>query len=332
MSGISDFTSGKNKQRAFFIVLMLVVLIVLAVAISCGGTGCQLSILSADILWQLRLPRVLAAFAVGGLLALAGALLQLLLRNPLADPYVLGLSGGAATGAMICSVIMPAGWAAYSLQLGALTGSVLSTVLLFVFARNVLLRHVTLSSVNSGVKLILTGVMISAGFGALITLMLSLLPDQQMRGMMFWLMGELDVVEWIWPAWLILTISSLWAMRNASALNVLAHGEVTAQLLGIPIRRLRIKILLLTSIATAAAVTVAGAIGFIGLVVPHALRLLIGNDQRYLLPASVLAGGITLTLADLLARSVVAPIQLPVGVITALIGVPVFLVLLARSR
>ena len=310
----------------------MIAIAIMAIATACGSMGCALTTDSNDILLQLRLPRVLAAFAVGGLLALAGALLQLLLRNPLADPYVLGLSGGAAAGAMLFTVLMPVAWAAYGLQLGALCGAGLATLLLFILARGVLLRQVSLASTSSGIKLILIGVMISSACGAVITLMLSLLPDQQLRSMVFWLMGDLESVEWSWSAWLILLFSLAWAWRHATALNILAHGEVTAQLLGLPVRRLRIMILLVASVATAAAVTVAGAIGFIGLVVPHALRLVMGNNQHHLLPSSVLVGGIALTLADLFARTIVAPLQLPVGVITALIGVPVFLILLVRSR
>lgn len=321
-----------KHPRLLLLCLVMTAIAVMTIATACGSMGCALTTDTTDLLLQLRVPRVLAAFVVGGLLALAGALLQLLLRNPLADPYVLGLSGGAAAGAMLFTVLMPVAWAAYSLQLGALCGAGLATLLLFILARGVLLRQVSLVSTSSGIKLILIGVMISSACGAVITLMLSLLPDQQLRSMVFWLMGDLESVEWIWPAWVILLFSLSWAWRHATALNILAHGEVTAQLLGLPVRRLRIMILLVASVATAAAVTVAGAIGFIGLVVPHALRLVMGNNQHHLLPASVLVGGIALTLADLFARTIVSPMQLPVGVITALIGVPVFLVLLVRSR
>jgi iron complex transport system permease protein len=321
-----------KHPRLLLLCLVMTAIAVMMIATACGSTGCALNADTTDLLLQLRLPRVFAAFAVGGLLALAGALLQLLLRNPLADPYVLGLSSGAAAGGMLFTVLMPVAWAAYSLQLGALCGAGLATLLLFILARGVLLRQVSLVSTSSGIKLILIGVMISSACGAVITLMLSLLPDQQLRSMVFWLMGDLESVEWIWPAWVILFFSLAWAWRHATALNIMAHGEVTAQLLGLPVRRLRIMILLVASFATAAAVTVAGAIGFIGLVVPHALRLVMGNNQHHLLPASVLVGGIALTLADLFARTIVAPLQLPVGVITALIGVPVFLVLLVRSR
>jgi len=247
------------------------------------------------------------------------------------------VSGGAATGAMAMSWWAPAALAAFGMQLGALAGALLATTLLFGLARRALMSmnpglNPALSASPSGVRLILTGVMISAGFGALMTLFLSLAPDAQLRGMVFWLMGELDTGEFAGAAWVALAVVLVWSVWHANALNVLAHGETTAQLLGVPVRRLRIAALLMASLATASAVAVAGAIGFVGLVVPHALRLVLGNDQRVLLPASVLAGGGALTLADLLARSVVAPVQLPVGVITAIVGVPVFLALLTRSR
>ncbi len=307
-------------------------LIVLWLALKCGSLGCSdFFSLPADIR-GMRVDRASSAFCVGGLLSLAGGLLQLLLRNPLADPYVLGVSGGAAAGALSFSLLLPASAALYSLQSGALLGALLATALLLVLARRSFVNEIALDSGTGGVRLILTGVMISAGFGALIILLLALSPDAQMRGTLFWLMGELDSADFVISAWLVLLVACIWSFNKAAALNVLSHGEVTAHLLGLNVRRLQVSLLLIASVSTAAAVAVAGTIGFIGLVVPHALRLVIGNDQRVLLPASVLTGGIALTLADLLARSIAAPVQLPVGVITAFIGVPVFLVLLARSR
>ncbi len=311
--------------------------VVLGAAVFCGSSGCYLPGAQSDILWQLRFPRSLTAFAVGGLLALAGALMQVLLRNPLADPYVLGVSGGAAAGAMGMMLFAPAGIALWGIQwsthIGALLGALFAIGLLFGLARRALLRLTpAIASSPSGVRLILTGVMIASGFGALMTLILSMAPDTKLRGMIFWLMGDLENSFLYGPAWIALCAGLLWAVVNATRLNVLAHGDAAAQLLGVPVIRLRIMALLVASLATASAVAVAGTIGFVGLVVPHALRLMIGNDQRMLLPASVLAGGSALTLADLVARTVVAPTQLPVGVITALVGVPVFLVLLTRSR
>jgi iron complex transport system permease protein len=307
-------------------------LIVLWLALSCGSLGCSDVFSLPPDIRGMRVDRVLAAFCVGGLLSLAGGLLQLLLRNPLADPYVLGVSGGAAAGALSFSLLLPASAVIYCLQSGALLGALLATALLLVLARRSFVNEIALDSGTGGIRLILTGVMISAGFGALIILLLSLSPDAQMRGTLFWLMGELDSADFVISAWIVLLMACIWSFTKAAALNVLSHGEVTAHLLGLNVRRLQISLLLIASLSTAAAVAVAGTIGFIGLVVPHALRLVIGNDQRVLLPASVLTGGIALTLADLLARSIAAPVQLPVGVITAFIGVPVFLVLLARSR
>ncbi|MFT5588170.1 MAG: iron complex transport system permease protein [Bradyrhizobium sp.] len=318
-----------GSQRAWLILLSMAALTALAMglAVACGSTGCFSG--SADILWALRLPRALSAFAVGGLLALAGALMQVLLRNPLADPYVLGVSGGAAAGAMTAMLLAPAALLAWSAHLGALAGALLATGLLFGLARGAMLH---LSGGSSGIRLILTGVMIAAGFGACMTLMLTLAPDARLRGMIFWLMGDLENNLLYAPACIALLLALVWSCANAARLNVLAHGDAAAQLLGVPVLRLRAVTLLVASVATAAAVAVAGTIGFVGLVVPHALRLLFGNDQRLLLPACALGGGMALVLADLLARTVVAPTQLPVGVITALIGVPVFLFLLQRGR
>jgi iron complex transport system permease protein len=324
-------------RRTYIILSSLALLGMIAVAAStlCGSSGCVASPDFDEMLWQLRFPRTVSAFAVGGLLALSGALMQILLRNPLADPYVLGVSGGAAVGAMGCSLLASAGLLGlgtrWSMHAGALIGALTATGLLFGIARRALLR-IAPDSTGTGVRLILTGVMIAAGFGAFITLMLSMASDTELRGMIFWLMGDLENSILYGPALAVLSIAVCWSVLNASGLNVLAHGDATAQLLGVPVVRLRIMALLVASLATAAAVSVGGTIGFVGLVVPHGLRMIIGNDQRVLLPAAALTGGAILTLADLLARTVVAPIQLPVGVITALVGVPLFLLLLTRGR
>jgi iron complex transport system permease protein len=328
-----------SARRVLIILALLAVLglLALSTAVLCGSSGCFNPSVQADVLWELRLPRVLSAFSVGGLLAFAGALMQVLLRNPLADPYVLGVSGGAATGAMSMMLIAPAALTAvgfqFGVQLGALCGALIAIGLLFGLARGALVQLKPVSAASpSGIRLILTGVMLASGFGALMTLVLSMAPDAQLRGMVFWLMGDLENSQLYGPAWAALALAVAWAVVYAGQLNVLAHGDATAQLLGVPVARLRTMTLFVASLATACAVAAAGTIGFVGLVVPHAMRLLFGNDQRILLPASALAGGTALTLADLLARTVVAPVQLPVGVITALVGVPVFLVLLTRSR
>ncbi len=278
---------------------------------------------AAAIVHDLRLPRVLAAFATGGLLALAGALMQVLLRNPLADPYVLGISGGAAVGAL-GAMLAGLGGAATP---AAFCGALLSTLLVFGLARSGGER-----SPWTATRLLLTGVVVAAGWGALIALMLTLAPDAQVKGMLYWLIGDLSTVSHAWPALLTLGVTLALALPLARDLNVLARGEDVAAALGVAVPRVMLALFALASLATAGAVTTAGSVGFVGLVVPHALRLVVGNDQRVLLPASVLAGGTLLALADTLARTLVAPTQLPVGVITALIGVPVFLFLLSRGR
>ena len=273
----------------------------------------------ASVVRDLRLPRAIAAFAVGGLLAVAGALMQVLLRNPLADPYVLGLSGGAACGALAAMLL---GFAALATP-AAFAGAALSTMLVFGLARG--------RSAWSPTRLLLTGVVVAAGFGALIMLMLALAPDAQVRGMLFWLIGDLSVSTHGERALVALLVVLLLALLFARDATLLARGDATAATLGVNVRVVTLALHVLAAAATAIAVTVAGSVGFVGLVVPHAVRLVIGNDQRFLLPASALAGGALLVIADTLARSIAAPAQLPVGVLTALAGVPIFLYLLRRS-
>ncbi len=326
-------TGPRVKRALRHLLLLLAVAVAAAVlAIGCGSVGCQFGGGPDDpALLLLRVQRASLAFVVGALLTVAGALLQLLLRNPLADPYVLGVSGGAAVGAVAAGLLLPATLQVFGLQAGALGGALLAIVLLFMLAQRSLVAP-PLPTAAPGMRLILTGVMVSTGLGALLALLLSLAPDTQLRGTLFWLMGDLDGDGYGLPAWAVLLAVGTWSMWQAPRLNVLAHGDVTSQLLGLPVARLRIAILLAASVATAAAVALAGAIGFVGLVVPHALRLWLGNDQRLLLPAAMLGGGAALMLADLLARVALAPVQLPVGVVTALVGVPLFLAMLARSR
>lgn len=273
------------------------------------------------IVRELRLPRALAAFATGGSLATAGALLQVLLRNPLADPYVLGVSGGAAVGALAAMLL---GAVAWLIPTAAFAGAFASTVLVFALARG--------SGAWSPTRLLLTGVIVAAGWGAVVALLLSLAPEAQLRGMLFWLIGDLSAPPSSWMPLVALALAMAAVLPFARDLNALARGEAVAAALGVSIARLPWLIFALAALLTAVAVTTAGAIGFVGLIVPHAVRLVIGNDQRALLPACALAGGAMLLIADTLARLVAAPAQLPVGVVTALIGVPVFLVLLRGER
>lgn len=277
--------------------------------------------LHQTLVLDLRLPRALAAFATGGLLAVAGALMQVLLRNPLADPYVLGISGGAAVGALLA---MLAGVGGLLVSGSAFAGALLSTLLVFGLA------HGTGSWTPT--RLLLTGVVVAAGWGAVITLMLAISPSERLPGMLYWLMGDLTYAGSPTVPLLLLLVLCLLLVPLGRSLNVLARGSLQAAALGVSVRPLEWLVYLLASLVTAIAVTTAGSIGFVGLVVPHLLRLVLGNDQRLILPACALAGGALLVLADVLARTLIAPEQLPVGVITALLGVPVFLLLLYRSR
>ncbi len=273
-----------------------------------------------EIVLHLRLPRALAAFAVGGLLALAGVQMQVLLGNPLADPYVLGISGGAAVGALLALL---AGGALLAVNGAALAGALGSMLLVFGLAHG--------RGVWSPTRLLLTGVVVASGWGAVISFLLAVAPQHNLPGMLFWLMGDLSHADQALPALIILVLGLIISLPQARNLNLLARGELQAGVLGVSVGPLRLQLYLLASLLTAAAVTIGGSIGFVGLVVPHMLRLLVGSDHRRLLPASVLSGGILLLLADTLARTVIAPQQLPVGVLTALVGVPLFLYLLQRG-
>lgn len=277
--------------------------------------------LARTLVLDLRLPRALAAFTVGGLLALAGALMQVLLRNPLADPYILGVSGGAAAGALLCIM---AGVGGVWMSGSAFAGALLSTLLVFALAHG--------RGGWTPTRLLLTGVVIAAGWAAVISLLLALGPDGSLRSMLFWLMGDLAYATG--DGWLLLLPLGcvLLCFPFARHLNVLARGETLAELLGVPVRPFKIAIYILASLLTAAAVTIAGSVGFVGLVVPHMLRLLGSSDHRSVLPGCVLGGGALVVLADTLARTVLAPRQLPVGVLLAMIGVPLFLYLLHRAR
>jgi iron complex transport system permease protein len=273
------------------------------------------------LVMDLRLPRALTAFGIGGLLAVAGVLMQVLLRNPLAEPYILGSSGGAAVAALLGMLL---GWGSAVVDLAAFGGAMAATLLVFSIAQG--------TGSWTPTRLLLTGVVLAAGFSAATTLLLALSPDQNLRGMLFWLMGDLSFAYS--PArslWLLAAIT-IAATLVARHLNVLARGELQAAIVGLPVAAFRLIIFAVTALATAVSVTTVGVIGFVGLVVPHLIRLVVGSDHRIVLPASALAGGSLLVIADTLARTVMAPRQLPVGALTAALGVPLFLILMSRSR
>ena len=322
-----------TRRRALFILAALagLALLSLALALMVGSINIPLSEvfstlfgaqdnLSTEVVRSLRLPRALAGFACGGLLALAGALLQVLLRNPLADPYVLGISGGAGVGALLAILF---GLGVAGINGASFLGALAAMLVVFGLAHG--------DGSWTQTRLLLTGVIVASGCGAMVALMLSVAPDHKLRGMLFWLMGDLSQANDPMLALGVLLAVLLITLPFSRELNLLTRGADMAQTLGVQVGRLRRGVYVVASLATAAAVTQAGSIGFIGLIVPHLVRLAVGNDQRLLLPASVLAGGSLLVIADTLARTMIAPQQLPVGVLTALIGVPVFLFLLTRD-
>jgi iron complex transport system permease protein len=326
-----------SRAAAIWIALAVATFIVLVASLAMGSVALPMSRalgalvrthaatreMAAEVVITLTLPSALAVFAAGALLAMAGALLQVLLRNPLAEPYVLGVSGGAATFALAAMLASVPWW---GVDIAACAGAFASIVVVLGLARKDLWQ----SAQDASPRLLLTGVVIASGWGALITLMLSIAPENRLRGMIFWLTGDLNGAAAPWPALIALAVALVAIVPVAPQLNVLLRGDATARALGVPVERLRLRVYLVASIAAAAAVTTAGTIGFVGLVVPHLLRLAFGNDQRMLVPAAALAGGLAVMAADLAARTVIAPAQLPVGVVTALIGVPMFLWMLLR--
>ena len=321
-----------GRNGAFFGGLLLLVAAAFMVALASGSAdisvGETLRILTGggneqarSLILELRLPRALTAFAVGGLLAVAGVLMQVLLRNPLAEPYILGSSGGAAVAALLAMVM---GFGSAIVDVSAFAGAMAATLLVFSIA------HGTGSWTPA--RLLLTGVVLAAGFSAATTLLLAMSPDQNLRGMLFWLMGDLSFAYDPARCLVLLTLLVVAGTLGARHLNVLARGELQAAIVGLPVQTFRYLIFVASALATALSVTTVGVIGFIGLVVPHLVRLVSGSDHRIVLPASALAGGALLIVADTLARTLLAPRQLPVGALTALIGVPLFLVLMSRVR
>jgi len=271
----------------------------------------------AVILWELRWPRILIAFSVGGLLALAGAWFQVLLGNPLAEPYVLGVAGSASVGAVAGLMIYPESAAVMSI--GAFVGAWLGISIVMTF-----------SHLGSG-RMLLAGVVLASFWSALLALLLALLPKSGLGLAFSWMMGDLSHSDLPIPLLLITWVVALGCgLLLSRSLDALLLGERHAQALGIEVKTQRNRLLLLASAVTAIAVTAAGTIGFVGLVVPHLMRLMFGSLHKAVLPASAIGGGILLILADSAARTIVAPSELPVGVLTAMLGVPVFLFLLLR--
>ncbi len=279
-----------------------------------------------EILLGLRIPRVLLGLLVGGGLAISGAVLQALLRNPLADPFILGISGGAGAGAVLVLALGLVSAGSGVLPMAAFGGALVAIFLVFGVA------SATGRALDVRV-LLLAGVVVGSFFTAVIALVLSLSEARAVRDAVLWMMGSLAGGSWrnvgVVAAYTLPSLAILYGL--ARPLNILAVGEDTAAYLGTNVEGVKRVAYAVASLVTAAGVAVVGIIGFVGLVVPHAIRLLIGSDLRTVLPLSFLAGGAFLVLSDLAARLALAPTEIPIGVITAFLGVPLFLVLLRRS-
>lgn len=288
---------------------------------------------TALIIEHIRLPRTLTGLMVGSTLALTGAVMQGLFRNPLADPGLIGVSSGAALGAALIIVLggtllsgLPAGWLPYATVAGAFAGGVATTLLVYRLGQT--------EQGTSVASMLLAGIAIAAVSGAFIGLLSYVADDAMLRTLTFWNMGSLGGASVDKVIVLMLCCALVWwrLPRQARALNALLLGESEARHLGVDVERVKRELVLLTALGVGACVAVAGLIGFVGLVVPHLVRLMLGADHRRVIPASMLLGGGLLLIADVVARLVIAPAELPIGILTALLGAPFFLVLLMRAQ
>ena len=302
-----------------------------AFGVLAGSSG--FGIATEEIFWRIRVPRVLAGFGAGAALALSGALMQLLTRNALADPYVLGVAGGASVGALGAMLLAGAGGVVldeWGVAAGAGVGAALASALLFGLLWRQLRSHALSPQTDASTAFLLVGVMIGSGCSALVALIMTVADEGQLRGMVFWLLGDLNGASHWEIVWLALGVALLVVWPRARELDWLARGDAWAATLGVAVARRRRAVLLAAALATGAAVATAGAIGFVGLVVPHALRRLGVRAAPLLLPASAIAGGAFVVAVDAIARTIVAPLQLPVGVLAAAIGVPTFIAMLLQ--
>jgi iron complex transport system permease protein len=339
--------AAPGRRRVALLVPALVVLLVAAVLVNAGSGAVRIAPLqviaivldhaglSIDVavtpqqdavLWNIRLPRIVLAALVGGALALAGAVLQGVFRNPLADPSLVGVSSGAALGAVAAIVVGFTPFGLASLPVAAFVGGMLAMLAVYGFARQ--------GGRTEVVTLILAGIAINAIAGAATGIFFFLADDVQLRSIVFWTLGSLGGATWrsVWAVLPFIGTGMLLLPRWGRQLNLLVLGEREARHLGVNTEAMRFLLVALAALITGASVAVAGVVGFVGLVVPHIIRLIAGPDHRLLLPASALAGATLLLLADLAARTLVLPRELPLGVVTALAGGPFFLWLLHRTR
>lgn len=333
-----SFVFQSIKARNTVLLLLTILLIIsLIIAISIGATPINIaSILNGQliesqqsVLSVIRLPRVLLAIIVGASLAVSGAAMQGLFRNPLADPGLIGITSGAALAVGIMIVLvgpMPGTFGLYGLSIAAFVGGLLTSIVIFKIS------HLTGSF--SVTYMLLAGIAINAMTGAGTGVLTYLSNDEQLRSLTFWTMGSLGGALWpgVIVAATVVIPSTLLLLKYAKQLNILLLGEQEAHYLGVDIHRLKLVVIMTTALSVGVAVAVSGIIGFVGLVVPHLIRLTLGPDHRLLIPASALLGAILLLIADTFARTVVSPAEMPVGIITSMIGGPFFLWLLMKQN
>ncbi len=279
-----------------------------------------------SIVFNIRLPRILLGILVGASLATAGSGFQALLRNPLADPYVLGVSSGAALGAIISLIVAP--HAPGAIQLAAFAGAAITIAAVYFLGR----RGGQLDSAT----LLLAGIVAASFLSAIIMFLMTTLSSRDLRGMAFWLMGDLsstlpsNPLRWFEALFAIFVLAAGAIYATSSDLNLILTGEQEARHLGVNVHRVKLVVYISASVLTGLAVSVSGTIGYVGLLVPHVMRMMFGTDYRLLIPTSAIGGAILVVLADALARSIVSPTELPVGAMTALAGAPVFIYLMRR--
>ncbi len=335
--------STQHRHKGPWVIPALAVALALAIVLSCligalpipltefvpalfGKGASASSQLQHDVLWQIRLPRVALAILIGGALATAGVIMQGVFANPLAEPGLVGVSSGAAVGAVAAIVLGATAIGFWVLPLSAFVGGLLVTAAVYFLAR--------FQGRSEVLTLLLTGIAVNAMAGAIIGLLMSVSDNAQLRSITFWNLGSLSAATWT-AVLTVLPVATLGAMAIpllARPLDLLSLGERNAQFLGLNVTRNRQLAIIVTALLTAAAVAVAGIIAFVGLVVPHAMRLVVGPSHMRLLISSALAGSLLIVVADLISRTVAAPREIPLGVITGLIGAPAFFILLRREH
>jgi iron complex transport system permease protein len=315
-----------ERRRTVWILLIVALAATLAAGISVGSERLSLFDLTESqraILFDIRLPRVLLGACVGASLAIAGAALQALLRNPLAEPYLLGVSNGAALGTMLAFVFFEG--SSFARPILAFAGAGVATFAVYQMARSRTGMNVE--------RLVLSGVIVTTFLSSIIVLLTSVLEAAKLRGFTFWLLGDLSqaTYEGFYLTFAAATVGTIVLSSQARALNLMMIGERDALDFGVEVGRVRLIIFGLASLLVGTAVAASGSVGYVGLIVPHLVRLAIGSDNRMVVPLSAFAGAIFVVLADTVARTAISPRELPVGAITALVGAPVFIYLLRRN-